>query len=184
MLTSWLSGRSPPLSIIMIENVEVTAVSGDEELDYNWVTDRLALGGAIYTRRNMDVLARAGVTHIVSLQAGFDDSRIALGSGIEVEWAPCVDDLQPKPPELFAKAIGFTMQAWRKADSKIYFHCVEGARRSPMMLLAFLGAQGMRLTEAMELISSKRPKAEFPVAYRQSVVRFLASYREQSSKGV
>jgi protein-tyrosine phosphatase len=168
----------------MIENIEVTAVSGDEELDYDWITDRLALGGAIYTRRNMGILARAAVTHIINLQAGFDDSQIAQGTGIQVEWAPCVDDLQPKPPELFAKAIGFAIEAWQNPDSKIYFHCVEGARRSPMMLLAFLGAQGMMLTEAMELISSRRPKAEFPAVYRQSVVRFLARYRDQSSEGM
>ena len=48
-----------------------------------------------------------------------------------------------------------------------------------MMLLAVLGALGIKLTEAEELIRRARPQAEFPAAYRKSIVRFVAAYRER-----
>ena len=48
-------------------------------------------------------------------------------------------------------------------------------------MLAFLGAQGMKLSEGIELISKGRPEAAFPRPYRLSVVRFVEQYRSQSS---
>jgi hypothetical protein len=50
-----------------------------------------------------------------------------------------------------------------------------------MMLLATLGAIGMKLTEAQALIQQAWPQAYFANAYRHSVVQFLAAYRERTS---
>lgn len=146
-------------------------------LDYNWVTQRLAVGGAIWTRQNMETLAAAGVTHVVSLQAEFDDSRIADGTGVSVLWNPCEDDLEEKPPELFERGVGFAWQAYQSGRSRIYFHCSMGVHRSPMMLLAFLGVTGVGLDEAIEMIRRRHPMAEFPDVYRKSVERFVQTYR-------
>jgi hypothetical protein len=49
-----------------------------------------------------------------------------------------------------------------------------------MMLLAVLAALGMKLTEAQASIQRARPQVDFPNAYRQSVVKFLAAYRERN----
>lgn len=155
---------------------EIELRSDEPPLDYHWVTDRLAVGGAIGSRRNMEMLAAVGVTHVVNMQIEFDDAKIADGIGVSVLWNPCDDDLQEKPPELFQRGVEFALRAYQSPRSRIYFHCSAGVHRGPMMLLAFLGAQGMKLTEAMELICSRRLQAEFPEVYRRSVVRFLSDY--------
>ena len=145
------------------------------KMDYNWVTPRLAVGGAIWTRSNMWRLANDRVTHVVDLQTSVDDSLLAEGTGISVLWVPFPDDLQEKPSELIASVIEFCLRAYQHPESRIYFHCAAGIQRSPMMLLAFLGALGMQLPEAAALISRARPAVQFPPAYRRSVVRFLAT---------
>lgn len=150
-------------------------------LDYDWVTDRLAVGAAIWIRRNMQLLAAAGITHVVDMQMEFNDSQIADGTRVCVLWNPCDDDFLDKPPELFRRGVEFAMRAYQDPDSRIYFHCSAGVHRGPMMLLAFLGAQGMDLDQATELIRSKRLSADFPEVYRKSVERFLAAY-ERSPK--
>jgi hypothetical protein len=157
-------------------------VREDVQFEYAWVTDRLAVGNAIWTRSNMRRLAGDGVTHVVDLQNGVDDSSLVQGTAVSVLWAPFADDLQEKPPELFEPVIDFCLRAYHQPNSKIYFHCAEGIHRSPMVLLAFLGALGMKLTEAVRLIHRAWPRAEFPPAYRRSVVRFLARHESRAQK--
>ena len=45
-------------------------------MDMTWLTDRIAVGGGIWTADNMAAVARAGVTHIIDMQIEFDD-RVA-----------------------------------------------------------------------------------------------------------
>ena len=163
-----------------MEDLEFEEVPDDERLDYSWVTDRFAVGGAIWNRANIRQLAKAGITDIVDLQSAFDDTKKARGTGIEVLWCPFSDDFQAKQPELFERVVDLSLAAFRQPQSRIYIHCEEGKHRSPMMLLATLGALGRMLTEAMALIQQARPQADFPNAYRQSVVNFLAAYRERT----
>ncbi len=148
-------------------------------VDYDWVTERLAVGGAIWTRRNMDLLADSGITHVVNMQREFDDSKLADGTGISVLWNPCDDDLLEKPPEMFRLGVEYAASAFADPRSRIYFHCSAGVHRGPMMLLAFLGCHGMKLGEAMELILACRPQADFPEVYLKSVAQFLARYSRE-----
>ncbi len=150
----------------------------DPSLDYHWITDRLAVGAGIWTRGNMEKLAADGVTHVVDMLVEFDDTLIADGTGIAVFWNPCDDDLQEKSPELFRHGVEFAMRAYQEPGSRIYFHCSAGVHRGPMMLLAFLGAQGMDLDKARELIRLKRLESDFPEVYCKSVERFLKAYRK------
>ena len=159
-----------------MEDRESVTLSGPA-LDYDWVTDRLAVGGAIWTHRNMRLLAAAGVTHVVNMQMEFNDSEISDGTGVSVLWNPCDDDFLEKPPELLRQGVEFAVRAYQEPDSRIYFHCSAGVHRGPMMLLAFLSARDMSMDEAMALIHSKRPIVDFPEVYRNSVERFLATYQ-------
>ena len=163
-----------------MDDLEIDEVPDDERLDYSWVTERFAVGGAIWNRANMRQLAKAGITHIVDLQTAFDDTQMAEGMGIEVLWCPFRDDFQVKEPELFERVVDFAPTAYRLPKSRIYIHCEEGKHRGPMMLLAVLAVLGMKLTEAQALIQRARPQVDFPNTYRQSVVQFLAAYRERA----
>ena len=144
-------------------------------MDMTWLSDRIAVGGAIWRLDNMTHLARMGVSHVINMQLEFDDTPLADSCGIELLWNAVDDDFLPKPPEVFARGVEFATNALLSDENKLYIHCAAGVHRAPMMALALLCAQGMELREAVFLIEDKRPVAEFPEVYLESVKAYLQS---------
>ncbi|MGB8064792.1 MAG: dual specificity protein phosphatase [Candidatus Sulfotelmatobacter sp.] len=141
-------------------------------MDITWLTDRIAVGGGIWSAENMAAVARAGITHIIDMQIEFDDTPLAEKHGIEVLWNPTDDDFEEKPAALFRRGVEFAESALER-DGKVYIHCAAGVHRAPMMTLAVLGSMGWTIEDAMEMIQGKRPAADFAEVYVQSVERFL-----------
>jgi protein-tyrosine phosphatase len=150
-------------------------------MDMTWVTDRIALGAAIWTDKNMQEVARHGITHIIDMQIEFDDTELARPYGIEVLWNGTDDDFQPKPPELFERGVEFGQAALEENGSKVYIHCAAGVHRAAMMTLALLGATGWDVDEAMRVIQGRRPVVDFADVYVGSVKNFLR--RQELSSG-
>ena len=142
-------------------------------MDMTWVTDRIAVGGGIWNADNMNEVARLGVTHIVDMQAEFDDTSLAEPLGLSVLWNPVDDDFQPKPAEIFQRGVDFVQEAFKQEQSKVFIHCAAGVHRAPMMTLAVLCSFGWKLGTAIQLITFKRPVADFAEVYVESVERFL-----------
>ena len=149
---------------------------GNVGMDMTWVTGRIAVGGGIWNAGNMADIARAGVTHIIDMQIEFDDTPLAEPHGIEVLWNPIDDDFQPKPVALFQRGVDFAIEALDQPGTKLYIHCAAGVHRAPMMALALLCALGWKLSDALRLIETRRPQADFADVYVQSVRRFLPVY--------
>jgi protein-tyrosine phosphatase len=141
-------------------------------MDITWLTDRIAVGGGIWSAENMAAVARAGITHIIDMQIEFDDTPLAKKHGIEVLWNPTDDDFEEKPAALFRRGVEFAEAALER-DGKVYIHCAAGVHRAPMMTLAVLGSMGWKVEDAMEMIQGKRPVADFAEVYVQSVEKFL-----------
>ena len=150
-------------------------------MDMTWVTERIAVGGAIWSDVNMQEVARRGVTHIIDMQIEFDDTELARPYGIEVLWNGTDDDFQPKPPELFQRGVEFARAALDVDETKVYIHCAAGVHRAAMMTLALLGSLGWEIDDAMELIQGRRPVVDFADVYVHSVKNFLR--REELSRG-
>jgi protein-tyrosine phosphatase len=142
-------------------------------MDITWLTDRIAVGGGIWTSANMAQVARAGITHIIDMQIEFDDTPLGVAQGIEVLWNPTDDDFEAKPPALFQRGVDFAQAALEGKDAKLLIHCAAGVHRAPMMALAVLGSMGWDLENAMELIERRRPVADFAGVYVRSVEEFL-----------
>jgi protein-tyrosine phosphatase len=145
-------------------------------MDMTWITDRIAVGGGIWTDKNMEQVARAGITHIVDMQIEFDDTPLGEECGIQVLWNPVDDDFQPKPAEIFHAGVEFARAALDDEQTKVYIHCAAGVHRAPMMTLALLCALGWQMSDAMELIASRRPVVDFADVYVHSVETFLRDY--------
>jgi protein-tyrosine phosphatase len=143
-------------------------------MDMTWITDRIAVGGGIWTAKNMVEVARTGVTHVIDMQIEFDDSTLAEPHGIEVLWNAMDDDFQPKPAELFERGVDFAQQALEQPESKLLIHCAAGVHRAPLMALALLCCLDWKLGEAMELIQTRRPVVDFPDVYVNSLKSFLS----------
>jgi protein-tyrosine phosphatase len=142
-------------------------------MDVTWLTARIGVGGGIWNAENMAEVARAGVTHIIDMQIEFDDTELAQAHEIEVLWNPVDDDFQPKPPEVFERGVNFAREALDEDRSKLLIHCAAGVHRAPMMTLAVLCSLGWKIGEAMRLIETRRPAADFAEVYVRSVERFL-----------
>jgi len=150
------------------------ATSHRKGMDITWLTDRIAVGGGIWTADNMAKVARAGITHIIDMQIEFDDTPLAVEHGIEVLWNPTDDDFEPKPAALFERGVKFAEATLEGADAKLFIHCAAGVHRAPMMALAVLASMGWELEDAMQLIEGRRPVADFAEVYVSSVEGFLA----------
>jgi protein-tyrosine phosphatase len=142
-------------------------------MDMTWVTDRIAVGGGIWTAANMAEVARARITHIIDMQIEFDDTELARPFGIEVLWNPIDDDFQPKPPEILQRGVDFATKALDPDETRLFIHCAAGVHRAPMMTLAVLCSTGWTQEAAMDFMEKHRPVVDFADVYVRSVERFL-----------
>jgi len=149
-------------------------------MDLTWVTDRIAVGGGIWTESKMSDIVRAGVTHIINMQIEFDDRPLAEGYEIEVLWHPVDDDFQPKSARVLQRGVDFALKALEHREARVFIHCAAGVHRAPMMTLAILRSMGWGLEEAMQMIQSRRPVVDFAEVYVRSVEDFM---REKSVVG-
>jgi protein-tyrosine phosphatase len=149
---------------------------GNLGMDMTWVTGRIAVGGGIWNAENMAAVARAGITHVIDMQIEFDDTPLAEPHAIEVLWNPVDDDFQPKPAAIFQRGVDFAIDALDQPGTKLYIHCAAGVHRAPMMALALLCTLGWKLKDALRLIETRRPQADFADVYVRSVERFLEGY--------
>ena len=142
-------------------------------MDMTWVTDRIALRGGIWNAKNMAEVAHSGITHVIDMQIEFDDTPLAEPVGVQVLWNPTDDDFLPKPQELLERGVEFAQEALNDPGAKLYIHCAAGVHRAPMMALAILGSIGWKIEDAMQLIETRRPVADFAEVYVRSVEEFL-----------
>jgi protein-tyrosine phosphatase len=146
-------------------------------MDMTWVTERIALGGAIWTARNMEELVHTGVTHVLNMQIEFDDRPLAEPCGVQVLWNPTDDDFLPKPPALLERGVDFALEALGDPEARLYVHCAAGVHRAPMMTLAILCALDWDIDAAMVMIETRRPVVDFADVYVESVRRFIDTRR-------
>jgi protein tyrosine phosphatase (PTP) superfamily phosphohydrolase (DUF442 family) len=147
-------------------------------MDITWLTDRIAVGGGIWTPDNMAKVAQAGVTHVIDMQIEFDDTPLGAKHGIAVLWNGTDDDFEPKPATLFQRGVEFAQAALEAPEAKVFIHCAAGVHRAPMMALAVLGSMGWAVGDAMQLIETRRPVADFADVYVRSVEDFLDGARD------
>ena len=125
----------------------------------NFVTSRLATGGALGGPADLDALAALGITHVIDCRAEFDDGAL-LAQRFHYIYAPTADDGQPKPPSWFQPGIVFAMQALAQANTHVYAHCAMGVNRGPSMCYAIMRALGWPAAVAMSTIKTARPVAQ------------------------
>jgi protein-tyrosine phosphatase len=151
-------------------------------MDITWLTDRIAVGGGIWTLDNMEKVVREEVTHIIDMQIEFDDTPLGEAVGVHVLWNPTDDDFDHKPRELFQRGVDFARMALEEPTAKLFIHCAAGVHRAPMMALALLGSMGWTVEDAMALIEKRRPVADFADVYVRSVEDFLDGLTPQGSR--
>lgn len=139
-------------------------------MDFNFVTDRIAVGAAISSKADLDELVSQGITHILDMRAEFDDSTLN-DPAVTVLWLPQVDDGTMRPPGQYRRGVQFAYQALALPEAvKVYCHCAAGVNRGPTMCYALLRAFGIKQPDAIQMIRTARPQVGF-----YNVPNYLAS---------
>src|SRR5437773_924971 len=100
-------------------------------MNFNFVTTRLATGGAL-DESGVEMILASGITHIIDCQAELDDSALLSGRFAEhYLWCPTADDGTKKTAEWFRPGIVFAMDAFFRPSAKVYCHCAMGRNRGP-----------------------------------------------------
>lgn len=125
----------------------------------NFVTSRLATGGALTGPADVDALFTGGITHVIDCRVEFDDGAL-LAQRFHYLYDPTADDGNPKPPAWFQPGIAFGLQALSTPASRVYVHCTAGVNRGPSMCYAIMRAFGWSPVDALATIKAARPVAQ------------------------
>jgi predicted protein tyrosine phosphatase len=150
-------------------------VSANFPVEFKWVTERLAIGGMVGTLKNMLALKNSGFTHVINLQAEFDDSKVGAQAGLEVLWLTITEPIQELPAELLEKGISFASQALANPTHKLYVHCLAGKNRAPIFAYTILRSMGRSRPDAINTIRAVEPKARLGEEHLLLVEEFLSS---------
>jgi protein-tyrosine phosphatase len=145
-------------------------------VSFNFVTERLIVGGEISSKADVDQLVAEGITHVIDMREEFDDDTLN-DHRITILWLPQVDDGTMRPLGQYRKGIQFALPALSSANTKVFCHCSAGVNRGPTMCYAILRAFGLPPEEAISRIREARPEVVFYVVqnYIDSVERDLTS---------
>lgn len=138
--------------------------------DFDWITSRLAVGGAVNGPEDVRTLLEQGITHVIDCRTEFDDLvAIAVDPGVSYLSNGVENDGQPKAPDWFRKSIEFAFEALSHPKHKVYAHCAAGG---PSTAYAILRAFGFSSAGADALVRSARPQAQ--IAYKQDADQAVA----------
>jgi protein-tyrosine phosphatase len=145
-------------------------------VSFDFVTERIVVGGRISSKADVDQLVAAGITHVVDMRAEFDDDTMN-DSRITILWLPQVDDGEMRPAGQYRKGVQFAFQALSLPNTKVFSHCDAGLNRGPTMAYALLRAFGFPPSEAIARVRAARPDVLFHLIpnYLDSVERDLAT---------
>jgi len=140
------------------------------EFGWNWITDRIALGGRPLDSKDFIELAHYGITAILNCHDEPDDKR-----DFAQLWP------QPaKPDDGTIRGIDWFRQGvhWWKGfafdkDTKLYVHCKAGLNRSASMVYAMLRTFGLSAIDARLVIVRHRWIDAVGIRYADEVDTYL-----------
>jgi protein tyrosine phosphatase (PTP) superfamily phosphohydrolase (DUF442 family) len=126
-------------------------------LNFSWVTDTLAVGGAP-KKRDYRRLAALGITGVIDAREESSDDGEALARlGIEFLHLPTTDRYALSQDQL---VVGARWSLDRLAEGgKVLVHCQHGVGRGPLLGMAILIGQGLSGPEALRTVRTRRWQA-------------------------
>lgn len=142
---------------------------------FDFVTPRLATGGALRGPEDAEWLVAEGVTHVIDCTTdSYDDTEaFALHPDLMVLWNPTRDDGTYKGPQWFAPSLQFAFMTLSQPRTKLYAHCHSGMNRGPSTAFAVMLASGFSYDLALDLIHEARPITQGHVRYAADAANAL-----------
>lgn len=124
---------------------------------FNFVTERLAVGGRPQNAADIDKLIAAGITAIVSVTDEVSDAPLLVGKAVDYLFNPTPDDGESKPDSWFRATIEFCLPKLAMPAKKLFVHCSAGINRGPSAGYGVLRALGISHADALTMIHIARP---------------------------
>lgn len=121
-------------------------------VNFDFITERIAVGQKIDTQEFADALCAAGLTHVINLHGGHEEAFWK-----ENLYLPQEDDHSPRSTDQIRAGIVYAFDALAKGG-KVYIHCQWGLGRAPSMAYAILRAFGFSQQQAITTLEFARPK--------------------------
>jgi hypothetical protein len=131
--------------------------------------------GPQYRKLGKRALVRWGITASVNMRIEYDDALHGLTLD-QYCYLPTVDDQAPTLDQL-ERGVEFIHQVVSKGG-KVYIHCTGGIGRAPSMAAAYFINQGMKLEDAIQLITETRPFIYIMPPQLEQLERFEVLQRE------
>lgn len=128
-------------------------------MDYGWdfITERIALGGEFQAQQDVTDLRNAGITHVINCREVCDPKYVE--DSLVVYWpSPRLpDNGKLRTPEFFKSAGDWWSSMMWDHSKKLYVHCHAGMNRSASMVYYILRLMGIKPKDARHLIVANRP---------------------------
>jgi hypothetical protein len=138
-------------------------------LNFNWLTERLAVGTTPESLDDLGALASRGVTHLIDCRAELDiydlvaASNRQRGTKFQYLWDGTEDWIpvshQRKGVAWFQQGIDFALPVLARPGGKLYVFCHEAANRSPTLAWTILRALGSTREQCFLAVDTGRPIA-------------------------
>jgi protein-tyrosine phosphatase len=145
--------------------------------DLDFVTDSLAVGGALRSDEQIRALPGLGIGSVVDLRAESKDNVAELERvGIHFLHLPTID-WRPLSPENMETGVAWVLDEMAQGN-KVLIHCQHGIGRSVILLAAVLVRMGYTWQEAMRFIQAKRVGAGPHADQIEALIEFAKNERK------
>jgi sulfur carrier protein ThiS len=126
-------------------------------LNFSWVTDQLAVGGAFHTS-DIPRLRRLGIDGVVDCREEASDDEAALRQhGIDFLRLP-TPDVHKLSQDALDVGVAWANERIDRGE-KIYVHCLHGVGRGPLLGCCILVSRGQTAVGALQTVKTRRWQA-------------------------
>jgi len=125
-------------------------------LDFDWIADRLAVGGSFPMDAAEQLAKREGIGAIVDLRVECrDDEAVLRRHRLEFLHLP-TQDCCAIAPQMIDDGVKW-VRARQDLGTRVLIHCAHGVGRSALLALCTLVAGGLQPLDAMNRLKTARP---------------------------
>ncbi|WP_223643350.1 dual specificity protein phosphatase family protein [Corallococcus sp. EGB] len=152
----------------------------ERELNLDWVTPLLAVGGSYPMDAAAHLAQKLGVRHVVDVRVECrDDEQVLRKHGITFLHLPTVD-MRAIQLKMLHDGVAWVRERLARRQ-KVLIHCEHGIGRSALLSLCVLVDQGMEPLEALELAKTRRPRVSPSPEQLKAFITYMQDVSERTN---
>ena len=147
------------------------------EMNLDWVTPELLVGGSFPMAAAAHLSQRLGIRYVVDVRVECcDDECVLRAHGITLLHLPTVDMCAISLP-MIRDGVAWVRERLERGE-KVFIHCEYGIGRSVLLALCVLVSRGLGPLEALALAKQRRPKVSPSPEQLEAFMAFAEEWRQ------